>query len=158
MTQDVNIIKARKDLQHKAGRGPLDKKIVEKSQRVMDHQTQDFSPIAVVLLDLLDGAIIKVKKNPAMPNAKELMTKPVMELKANAKMFKYDLVTTLANIMLGFLETIDDLDETAIEIVAAHQKTLSLIVQKKMRGDGGSTGQLLEKELREAIGRYFSKG
>jgi len=85
------------------------------------------------------------------------MTQPVMELKANARMFKYGLVSSLANIMLGFLESIEKLDKDAIEIVSAHQKTLHAIISREMKGDGGEYGVLLEKELRDAIRRYFSK-
>ena len=72
-------------------------------------------------------------------------------------MFKYDLVSIMANIMVTFLEKITHLDKDAVDIVKAHHKTLTLIVQKKMSGTGGEAGKALAKELQNACIRYFSK-
>ena len=72
-------------------------------------------------------------------------------------MFKYDLVSIMANIMVTFLEKITHLDKDAVEIVKAHHQTLTLIVQKKMNGTGGEAGKALAKELQSACLRYFSK-
>ncbi|MCB1531787.1 MAG: hypothetical protein KDJ35_02845, partial [Alphaproteobacteria bacterium] len=62
-----------------------------------------------------------------------------------------------ANVMLSFLEAVKELDEDVVRIVEAHHKTLSAIVIKKMQGDGGQAGKLMEDELRAACKRYFSK-
>lgn len=157
-TSQVKIIKASTMLQQKAGTGDVDVKKVEKAEHSIQSNNEDFLPIASEFLDRLELGVARARQETA-PMAERIdgMTKPVMELKANARMFKYDLVTSLANIMLGFLENIKDLDRDAIEIVAAHHTTLKAIIIKKMKGDGGANGSLLKAELEDACQRYFRK-
>lgn len=157
----VRIIKASKTLQIKAGSGDIEDEKITKAEVVIEKNAEDFAPIAKEFLDRLLTATETARseghdlsKNKML---KASMTQPVMELKANARMFKYDLVTSLANIMLGFLENVKELDKDAIEIVGAHHKTLTAIILKKMKGDGGTNGLLLQTELEDAVERYFSK-
>ncbi|MAM33610.1 MAG: hypothetical protein CMH28_00885 [Micavibrio sp.] len=158
MPDNVHVFKASYDLQSKVGKGPLDEDTVRRCQAVLDREASGFEDLAGDILDRLELAIEKARLGKHNENDLiEAMTQPVMELKANARMFKYGLVSSLANIMLGFLESIEKLDKDAIEIVSAHQKTLHAIISREMKGDGGEYGVLLEKELRDAIRRYFSK-
>lgn len=78
----------------------------------------------------------------------------VMQLKANAAVFHYRLVGNLAQVMLGFLESLTHIDDNALEIVDAHHKTLNAIIAKQMKGDGGQHGQELQQELIRACERY----
>jgi len=150
------VIKANYVLQAKVGSGPLDERTVEKCQQVMDSADIDFAPLANEYLNKLEFAIIKVRSGELTgQDAKQAMTQPVMELKANASTFKYDLIGNMANIMLSFLETVKTLDKTVIEIVDVHHKTLKAILANKMKGDGGASGKALEQELKDACKRYF---
>ena len=154
----VKIIKANVALQQKAGTGDVDVKKIEKAEHTIQNNNEDFLPIAGEFLDRLELGVARARQDGiSMADKIAGMTKPVMELKANARMFKYDLVTSLANVMLGFLENIKDLDRDAIEIVAAHHTTLKAIIIKKMKGDGGANGSLLRAELEDACQRYFRK-
>lgn len=152
------IIKANYILQAKVGSGPLDNKVVEKCQQVIDNNDVDFAPLAKEFLDKLAEAIMRAQRDNE--NTREIiqeMSQPVMQLKANAALFKYDLIGKLANVMLSFLESVRAIDKTVIEIVDAHHKTLSVIILKKMKGDGGSHGIQLEQELKDACSRYLQK-
>lgn len=157
-TPKVTIYKAPIDLQLKAGTGEVDAVKIEKAEQALEANAEDFQPIALGFLDRLAEGVKNARgQELSMTEKIAGMTRPVMELKANARMFKYDLVTDLANIMLGFLETIKVLDHDAIEIVSAHQTTLQAIVIKKMKGDGGGTGEMLKAELEDACQRYFKR-
>ena len=152
------VIKANYALQAKVGSGPLDTQKVEACQKVMDNNDVDFAPMAMDILNKLKPAIDDAKNGADdVQQSVEKMTQPVMELKANAALFRYDLIGNLANVMLSFLEAVKTLDNTAIEIVNAHHQTLSAIVLKKMQGDGGKYGKQLEQELKDACMRYFQK-
>ena len=72
-------------------------------------------------------------------------------------MFNYGLIGSMSNIMLNFLETIESVDKDVLEIVAANQKTLQLILSNNMKGDGGEFGKELTMELKDACRRYFAK-
>ena len=111
-SEDVSIIKASNLLQTKVGRVQLDTRKVEKSQRVIDNNDVDFAPLGAQFLDELSEILEKADElwgDPAF--FKEKVTEPVMQLKANAKMFKYDLVGDLATVMLSFLEEIRKVDQ-----------------------------------------------
>lgn len=154
--KQTNIIKANRMLQAKVGAGPLDTQKVERAQTVMDNNDVDFSPLGMEILAKLSDAIQKAKSGDLeIKEAKQAMTEPVMQLKANAATFRYSLIGNLANIMLSFLESVREMDDAAIQIVEAHHKTLTAIVMKKMQGDGGPAGAQMEQELKGACARYF---
>lgn len=157
--QKAKIIKASKTLQVKAGTGDVAPAALAKAEQAISANAEkDFVPLAEGFMMKLFYGIENARRGAAV--SKELiggMTRPVMELKANAKMFKYDLVTNLSNIVLDFLEALPELDENAIEIVDALHKSVSLILTKRMSGDGGAVGATLQKELQSAVERYSVK-
>lgn len=154
----VKVHKADTILQQRVGTGPLDEQVVEKCQKVMDENKVDFKPLANEYLDKLHEAIEIAKKGEVSKfEATQGITTPVMQLKANASTFRYNLIGNLANVMLSFLESIKDLDDDAITIVEAHHQTLKAIVTKEISGDGGPVGKQMEEELKSACKRYFSK-
>ncbi len=158
--KQVKVLKADMALQAKVGTGPLDEKAVERSQTVMDENSAqvDFAPLAMEYLNKLEAAIESASDSSvSMTEVIQGMTTPVMQLKANASTFKYNLIGNMANIMLSFLEGVTEMDKDAISIVNAHHQTLKAIVLKKMVGDGGPIGKQMEDELKGACKRYFAK-
>lgn len=154
----ANIIKANYQLQHKVGAGPIDVKQVKDMQQVIDKNEVDFFPLGLAILDRLQEGLGRASDpSVTMTQMKEFLIKPVMELKANAAIFKYDLIGNLANIMLHFLETISVMDKDAIEIVKAHHTSLHMIIVRKMSGNGGEAGKHLTAELQKACDRYYQK-
>ncbi len=157
-SSQAKVIKATNKLQLKVGSGAIDEKKVVESQKVIEENNVDFGPLGIEILGKLETALkLAQDSSTSMKVAKTLLTTPVMELKANATIFKYALIGNLANIMLGFLENISELDKDAVEIVKAHHNTLHMIIVRKMSGDGGEGGKLLLKELQQACDRYYKK-
>lgn len=155
---NVQVIKATRELQRRVGSGQVDRMTLQRCQEVLNTSTTDFAPVAHGFLDHLELALMRAQAEEMSHNDRiQGLSRPVMDLKANAGMFRYHLVTMLANIMLGFLEAITVLDKDAIEIVAAHHRTLKMIIDRRMTGDGGSTGHVLTRELQDACNRYFGK-
>ena len=157
-SSQVKVYKASHELQLKAGTGEVDPNKIQKAESAIQNNTENFTEVGGEFLERLAAGVARAR-NSDLPMKEKIagMTQPVMELKANARMFKYELVTELANVMLGFLENIRDLDKDAIEIVAAHHTTLNAIISKEMKGDGGSSGPMLRMELEDACQRYFKK-
>ncbi len=157
-TGKANIIKASYDLQKKVGSGAINSSVIERSQTLIDSNGVDFAPMALLILDRLKESLDEAKNpNNSFDDMKDKFTKPVMELKANAAIFHYDLVGQLAAIMLGFLEHIKIMDSDAVDIVKAHHATLHMIVVRKMAGDCGAAGETLVNELKLACDRYYNK-
>jgi hypothetical protein len=175
-TGKVKVTKASKELQLKAGIGEIDPARIQKAEKVIEVSTQDFDPVVAPILTRLEQGIAAAKtglnriENPetgehrtfaeittAMAQMIAGIIQPVMDLKAMAKMYRYDLVSALANIMLDFLEKLKDMDRDAIEIVEAHHKTITLLIAKKVMGEAGTTGALLKTELEDACQRYYAR-
>lgn len=151
---------ASNELKKKIGSGPLNDAMVKRAQKAIEENEVDFTPLGLQFLNELKEALESVEqdKNPHNFEAQKTnLTKPVMELKANATIFHYALIGSLANIMLSFLETIETIDKDAISIVRGHENTLRAILMKKMKGDGGEHGATMVKELKDACNRYYKK-
>ncbi|MGZ9108919.1 MAG: hypothetical protein ACXW4B_08890 [Micavibrio sp.] len=156
--QKARIIKASTLLQAKVGTGTIDEEKIRKMQQVLDQTKVDFAPLAMQLLDELSAAIQRAKDDADIPAVLiAQMTVPVMQIKAHAAMFDYAMVGRLANVALDFLENVTATDKTVIEIIEAHHKALAVIVKNKMSGNAGDYGTIMEKELKEACSRYFTK-
>lgn len=154
----VSIIKPNYALRAKVGVGKINPDLIKKCQTVLDHNNFDFIPLAEGILDRLQSVLEKAAtKEISSEETLIRMTDCIMQIKANAGIFKFDLAGKLAGIVLSFLETIRDVDADVLEIVAAHHKILNMIVKGKVRGDGGAAGIKLEEEIRSACQRYFKK-
>ncbi len=143
-------------LKQKVGFGGIDPKLVEKSQHFINTATYDFKPHAHVFLKELQDGIEGAKAAPEDIDI-ELLIAPVMQLKANGGMFRYQLVSDISDIALQFLEFIDRLNEDAIKVLQAHENALAAIVNSALKGDGGKEGYALVKELDSVRTRYFKK-
>lgn len=152
--------KASNELERRIGKGPLDTMAVQRAQEDIDNNTIDFAPMGLEFLERLDNSIQEIKTNPSALSEEDKiknLTAPVMELKANAAIFHYELVGNLASIMLSFLESITSLDDDAVSIVSGHHDSLKLILKSSMKGNGGENGKVMEEELKGACVRYYKK-
>lgn len=149
------VIKANFVLQSKVGVGAIDPLAIMECQRVIDENKIDFIPLAKMFLDELEDALEKsAAEEETTKRSIERLINPVMQIKANARIFGYSLVGDLAGIMLNFLETLNVIDQDAVKIVQAHHKTLNLLVTRGMSGDCGDIGNSFRSELDSACGRY----
>jgi len=156
----VRVFKANTSLQKRVGTGAVDTDKIRKAEEAMRENsfTFEFEPMANEYLDKLAHVIEKGRKNPDISDElRESMTEIVMELKGNAALFQYDLIGSLAGVMLSFLESIQTVDKDALDIIQAHHQTLKAIISRQMRGTGGQYGQQLEQELRSVCVRYLKR-
>ena len=92
-------------LRVKVGTGGLDETLIRHAQKILDETTLDFGPMADEYIDVLDEALNDLKEtdNPDRDDILKV-TLPVMQIKANGGMFRYQLVTDVANILLNLDE------------------------------------------------------
>lgn len=154
----AKFIKVENKIQKKAGFGEIADVSVSRSENIILNNNVDFKEIATPVLSNLRATIKLARDNPEKIDIlRQDLIKPIMELKANGAMFKYELIGALASVMLSFLEHINQLNKDALEIIEAHEKTLTLIVVKGIKGDGGLMGKQVIEELESACGRYYRK-
>lgn len=145
-------------LKIKVGEGGIDADILQMAEEFINSNQVDFTPYAEKILAHLTAAIKAAKgRERTERDVIDTITAPIMELKANGAMFRYFLVSEIADVMLNFLENIVELNDDAFEIISVHQKTLEAILKSKLQGHGGKEGQALAQELYEACNRYRKK-
>ena len=155
------FIKPPNYLKQKVGAGGINETLLEKGQEAIAANEFDFAPYAQTFLTELarfrTEAQQTIGDDRAFEDVKERMILPVMQLKAAGGMFRYQLVSDVADIALQFLEAVDNANEDTFDVIKAHENTLNVIISKKLQGDGGKAGYALIKELDGACQRYFNK-
>lgn len=154
----VRFIKPPNVLKQKVGTGGITQERLEKSQKLIDTVKIDFAPYAQTFLKQMAAEAKKAhKSNDNFQETKDKLIGPVMQLKANGGMFRYQLVSDVADIALQFLEDVEEINDDALAVIKAHENAIKIIVSNKLTGDGGKEGYALVKELHNASKRYFAK-
>ncbi len=145
-------------LRQKAGYGGVNPDVVERAEEFIRDNDVDFTEMAKIMLEKLDRAVEGVTQDDhRSQEGINRMIGPIMELKANGAMFKFSLISDVADIALDFLENINYLNNDGFEIVDIHRRTLKVIIKNQLKGTGGRQGDILIKELHEACSRYHKK-
>lgn len=156
----AEFIKPPNILKQKVGYGGLNDEILDKAQKLLEENTQDFKPLGMMYLSSLMNGIEMAKGHGGSNDREQIivsMLYPAMQIKANGGMFHYHLVSMIADKLIQFLEVIEEPDIEAVEIVLAFHSTITAIVQGRVSGDGGQQGQDLLNALSDACVRYFER-
>lgn len=143
-------------LKAKVGNGGLPDSVLEKAQNYINNNQVDFIPQAKIFLDSAKAESIKALED-GMQFDRNKLSLPTMQLKANGGMFRYPLLSEVANICLNFIEKIERMDENAYKVIRAHENAINIIIKHNFHGSGGKEGSALVKELEDVCKRYFSK-
>lgn len=152
------IHKASNKLQLKAGTGSVDPQIIESAQEIIANNDIDFVPMGREYLSTISKTLKALDaKKIEMDAAHVKLTKSVMELKANSKIFGYGLIGDMSNILLNLIEENEHIDQDLISLILAHYKTTIVIFNKSMTGSGGKTGEIILSEFQAACSRYRNR-
>ncbi|MDH5722489.1 MAG: response regulator [Alphaproteobacteria bacterium] len=152
----INRIPADTTLQEKTGIGKVSETAVSNSQKVLDDNQINFKPIVSGFIKQLEDALkIARSGNLTDKTVKMELTTPIMQIKANAKIFHYALVGDLANIALTFIEGLATMDENALVIVQAYTITLKKILSFDIKESDSREGEAFKNELQKACDRHM---
>ncbi len=158
-SKKVRFINPPNRLKTKVGNGGIPQDRIDRAQLLMNDFDANFRPIARKLASNLgkatQDAIQHIDQNKEFD--RDRLVLPIMQLKANGGMFKYSLLTDVADICLQFMESINEYNKEAIDIIKAHENAIQIILKNDLRGDGGQEGYNLVQELHQACTRYFKK-
>lgn len=145
-------------LREKVGVGGIDPLVLEEAEEYIAKNKMDILPYAEQMLHEINTVISDCRAGViSRKQAKERIVPPIMELKANGRMFRYALVSEIAGVILDFLESISDINDDAMDVVVVHQQSLNAIINNKLSGEGGKEGRALAEELYAACRRYYKK-
>ena len=148
MTTKARIIKPTNSLKAKIGSGGIPDERIQRAQDHIESAEIDFTPMAAEFLQELETEL-KPSNNPpssAMINA-------IMQLKGCGGMFRYQLISDVANNALHFVEGLETLNDDAVDVLKGHTQTIRTILTE----NGGPHGRILLKELHDARERYHLK-
>jgi len=158
MAKKPRFIKPINNFKMRVGTGGIDEKLLDSAQNIIKENKIDFTRYATEYIQELEQLINQASIDNATDRSTiEKLIKPIMQLKANGGMFKYYLISDIADIALDFLEDITEINEDVLRIINIHKQTLQVIIISKLTGDGGKEGLKLIKELNEACTRYKNK-
>ncbi len=156
--QKTRYINPPNALKQKVGGGGLPPKVLEVGQKTLDENKTDFTPYAQTYLKKIKRILQNHEAGKiSATEAIELLSDPVMQLKANGGMFGYPLISEIADIVLLLLDNIDEINEDSLQIVRVHENAIHIIVASQLRGRGGREGSALVAELTKACKRFYTK-
>lgn len=159
-TSEPKFIEPPNTLKVKVGHGGIPPELLKKSQEYIENNPMEFGPFAEEYLEEIENNIQKLDSHPSLKTDKiflDQFAQPIMGLKANGGMFKYPLISMIADVALQFLDKIAELNSDGLDIIRAHNKSISMIIQANLKGYAGPEGQKITEELSEACNRYFKK-
>lgn len=147
------------NLKEKVGGGGIPAEFLIRAQTHIDDNPEDFVPHGKKNLKRLKIFLRSLEDADANERGEllSLIVQEIMDLKAHGSMFHYHLISMIADVTLEFLEKIGVLNNDSVAIIKAHNKTLSVILNNRLRGSGGPEGRALTSELHEACERYYGK-
>lgn len=145
-------------LKEKVGEGGIPAYLIKKCQEYLESNPVDFAPYARRFLERLELIRKDVDtKNINDEKALAEILNIVMQLKSNGSMFHFQLVSMVSDVMLHFLENVQNVNSDFLEILGVYNKVLDIILNKRLTGNGGKEGYVLTQELHGACLRYYTK-
>lgn len=147
-------------IKQKVGSGGLAENVLERAQKVIEKNTVDFKPVAQEHLNDIAQVLNDMDDQSSYLNDRDyinMMINPAMQLKANGGMFNFPLVTEISDMFVKFIDSLDELDPDAVDIINGFYTTLRAVIYGDIRGDGGKDGRELVSELNHALKRYIDR-
>lgn len=146
-------------LRTKVGSGGLSEQILRQAEKLLENNSIEFEPIAKMYLEDLYKAIDRAYRSTSLDYEETLqeISYPLVQLRANGKMFRYNLLTKMAEKALHFLKYIKEFDDKSLEIIQAFHTSMNVVVSGKIKGDGGAEGDELLNTLIAASDKYHAK-
>ena len=138
-------------------RGGPTPEMLAKANATIDKMTQDFPNWASKDVDKLDALLAQVASGDADPAMIKDVYKLAHDMRGQGGSFGYPVVTGVAGSFCKFVNSLDEIDQGAIEILQAHVKALRAVLQNKIAGDGGPVGAKIQDGLDRAVARYNEK-
>lgn len=152
------LIKPKNTLKAKVGHGGFKEENLKKAQVAIEQNRVDFKPIALELLEDLNGAIIHfdLGKGDAEASLGKILD-PLMQLRAQGALFHYPSITQVSDVIVDFLDVVKSLDSNIIEILSAYKNAADAILAMNIKSSSDKMCVALIVELKGACKRYHMR-
>ncbi len=159
-SDDPEIINPPTSLKNKVregGPGAVDLETLERAENVIAGMTDNYIEWVQEDLQKLDVAYKALAESPEPRNeAADAVFQISHDIKGQGGSFGYDLMTVIGNELCRLIERSDHIGQPETDAIKVHIDAMKLVIQNKMRGDGGPNGQALVTGIRQ-VGDKLNK-
>ncbi|MDX1922462.1 MAG: hypothetical protein SFW65_04975 [Alphaproteobacteria bacterium] len=152
----AQLIITKNRLKEKVGSGGFKPEALAKAQKSLDENTVDFIPIATPYIEEIKRIIDEYKIHPN-PSAFARFLDPLMQLRAQGTFFKYPSISKLSDVVVDFLDSVEGLDSTIMEIIIAYHASANAVLKARLMDEKAPPCAALITELSAACNRYKAK-
>ena len=159
-SDDPEIITPPSSLKSKVregGPGAVDLETLERAENVIAGMTDSYIEWVQEDLQKLDEAykVMAASENPTKEDA-DAVFQVSHDIKGQGGSFGYDLMTVIGNELCRLIERNEEFGTAEVQAIKVHIDAMKLVIQNKMRGDGGPNGQALVAGIRQ-VGDKLTK-
>lgn len=130
---EVRVLKASYALKHKVGDGGFSPEAVKAATVRLESAVDLFPTIAAGDLAAIEQALAMIQSGDVSKNVLTKVYSACVELKSHSSMFKFPLVTMVAESLCVFLDAIQEVSEIVRQIISLHLKTLKIAIAEGPR-------------------------
>ena len=159
-SEDPEIITPPSSLKNKVregGPGAVDIETLERAESVIANMTDSYIEWVQEDLQKIELAY-KAMVDSSEPSKElaEAVFQISHDIKGQGGSFGYDLMTVIGNELCRLIEKNEHFGPPEIEAIKVHIDAMKLVIQNKMRGDGGPNGHALVAGIRQ-VGDKLNK-
>ncbi|MDA0998367.1 MAG: Hpt domain-containing protein [Proteobacteria bacterium] len=132
------------------GPGAVDMATLERAEAAIAGMTDSYLEWVLEDLKKLGAAFVNLKAASGERKAEaDAVFQIAHDIKGQGGSFGYDLMTVVGNELCRLLEKVPSIGNPEVEAVRVHIEAMKLIIQNKIKGDGGPAGQALVGGIRK---------
>ncbi len=126
----------------KGGPGAVDLAAIERAESIIASMADNYLEWVNEDLVRISDAQEELKANQDNPkDYLEKIFQVAHDMKGQGGSFGYDLMTILGNDLCRFIEALDTVSDTDVEVIDLYIATMQIVITKRMSGDGGEEGK-----------------
>ncbi len=139
------------------GPGAVDLATLERAENVIAEMADSYLEWVQEDLKRIEGAYKKLAEaSGERTKEAEEVFQIAHDIKGQGGSFGYDLMTLIANELCRLIERQDGFGPAEVQAVKVHIDAMKLVIQNRMKGDGGANGQALVDGIRQ-VGDKLNK-
>ena len=139
------------------GPGAVDLATLERAENVITEMADSYLEWVQEDLKRIEGAYKKLAEaSGERTKEAEEVFQIAHDIKGQGGSFGYDLMTLIANELCRLIERQDGFGPAEVQAVKVHIDAMKLVIQNRMKGDGGANGQALVDGIRQ-VGDKLNK-
>lgn len=133
----------------------IDPEALARAQAALEEMIEDYPDWVKVLLQKLSEEHRRAVDTPHARRAQfEKIRRIAHDMKGQGGTFNYPLITEFSDSLYNFTGPNAGMTDNHVEIIKVHIDSMRVIINERLQGEGGVSGQALKHGLKQAIEKY----